>query len=57
METSPDVEFDFYLTERLGWRSVAAMRRGLKNAEYEMWSMYYQRYAQRREQQRLMSGG
>lgn len=49
METSPDLEFDHYLTERLGWRSVAEMRRGMSMAEWRAWNVYYARKAQRRE--------
>lgn len=49
METRPDLEFDHYLTERLGWRSVAQMRRGMSAAEWRAWSVYYARKAQRHE--------
>lgn len=49
MESSPDLEFDHFLTERLGWRSVGAMRAGMPNAEYQAWYLYYARKAQRRE--------
>lgn len=48
-ETRPDIEFDHILTERLGWRSVAEMRRGMSAAEYTRWGVYYARKAQRRE--------
>lgn len=49
METSPDLEFDHYLVERLGWRSLAEMRRGISAAEWLSWSVYYARKAQRQE--------
>lgn len=48
-EESPTDEFDFWLTEKLGWRSVALMRRGLSAHEYLRWSIYFQRKHQRRE--------
>ena len=57
METNPEIEFDYYLTERLGWRSVAEMRRGMSAAEYHGWSIYYQRKAQRRELENAKMGG
>lgn len=56
METSPDVEFDHYLTERLGWRSVAEMRRGMSAAEWHRWSVYYARKAQRQELELAKAG-
>lgn len=57
METNPDVEFDHFLVEKLGWRSVAEMRRGMSEAEWASWSMYYQRKAQRIELEQLKAGG
>ena len=48
METT-GLEFDHYLCEKLGWRSVALMRRGLTAAEYLSWTIYYGRKAQRAE--------
>lgn len=56
-ETRPDFEFDHYLTERLGWRSVAEMRRGMSSAEYRSWSVYYSRKAQRRELEMVKAKG
>lgn len=49
METSPDLEFDHFLTERLGFRTVAEMRAVMPMAEYQAWWIYYARKAQRRE--------
>ena len=49
MEASPDVEFDHFLVERLGWRSVAEMRRGMSATEWQRWHVYFARKAQRRE--------
>lgn len=53
-EDGPGIEFDFVLTERLGWRSVAEMRRGMPAAEWLDWWVYYARKGQR---QQLASGG
>lgn len=49
MDREPDVEFDYALTERLGWRSVAEMRRGMSAEEWVGWSVYYARKAQRKQ--------
>lgn len=49
MDQDPSLEFDHLLTERLGWRTVAAMRRGMPYAEYLAWSVFYGRRNQRRE--------
>lgn len=49
LETNPDLEFDHYLTEKLGWGSVERMRRGMLAAEYLRWKVYYARKAQRRQ--------
>jgi hypothetical protein len=54
METNPDVEFDHILTERLGWRSVAEMRRGMSAAEWLSWWVYLARKGQRKQ---LAAGG
>lgn len=34
---------------KLGWRSVAEMRRGMSAAEWQRWSLYFQRRNQERE--------
>ncbi len=59
MDANPDVEFDHVLAERLGWRSVAAMRRGMSMSEWRSWWVYFARRDQRRELQALQmqSGG
>jgi hypothetical protein len=54
LESNPDVELDFILTERLGWGSVERMRRGMLNSERLIWAVYYARKAQRRQ---LAAGG
>jgi len=48
-EESPDLEFDHFLVEKLGWRSVAEMRRGMAAAEWLAWWVYFARKAQRQE--------
>jgi hypothetical protein len=52
----PDLEFDHYLCEKLGWRSVREMRRGMAAAEYQAWSVYYARKAQQREMAMAKAG-
>lgn len=47
-ERQPDLEFEFYLADRLG-RTVAELREGLSNEEFVQWSVYYGRKAQRHE--------
>lgn len=47
-ETSPDLEFDHYLAEKLGML-VADLRHRMTGQEYLGWSVYYQRKAQRAE--------
>lgn len=56
MDEHPDLEFDYFLTERLGWRSVAAMRRGLSAVEYRHWCIFFGRKNQRSEL-RAQAGG
>lgn len=53
METSPDLEFDHYLAEKLSM-TVAEMRRRVSAAEWLDWSVYYARRAQQRQ---LAQGG
>jgi hypothetical protein len=48
METEPALEFEFYLAQKLG-RTVAELRRGMDNAEFVYWQVYYGRLAQARE--------
>ncbi|MFL6145581.1 MAG: hypothetical protein ACJ72N_27435 [Labedaea sp.] len=47
METSPELEFEFYLAQKLG-RTVAELRQ-MSQAEFLGWSVYYGRKAQRAE--------
>lgn len=55
-QTSPDLEFDFFLAEKLGM-TVARLRAEMSNDEYVQWSVYYGRKAQRRQMQELMAQG
>lgn len=48
-EKDPEIEFAFFLTHKLGWKSVREMERGLNNLEYIGWAVYFGRIAQRRE--------
>ncbi len=47
METT-ELEFEFYLAERLGM-TVAQLRRRLTAAEFMQWGIYFGRKAQRQE--------
>jgi hypothetical protein len=49
METNPDLEFDFYLAAKLGWRSVAEMRCGMSSQERLSWYVYFARRDQDRQ--------
>lgn len=48
MDRSPDLEFEFYLAERLQM-TVGRLRREVSAHEFMQWSVYYGRKAQRRE--------
>jgi hypothetical protein len=48
-DDDPSLEFDFYLAETLGWRTVEDLRRGMSNMEYQQWYIYQARKAQRIE--------
>lgn len=52
-ETSPDVEFEFYLATQLGM-TVGQMREDMSSDEFMSWSVYYGRKAQREQ---LARGG
>lgn len=43
-----DLEFEFYLAERLG-RTVAELRASLSQREFVEWGVYFGRKAQRQE--------
>lgn len=48
-DADPSLEFDHYLTERLGWQSVDEMRERMSADEWMRWWVYYARKAQRQE--------
>lgn len=45
--SNPDLEWDFFLAQELGWGSVAAMRAGMSNDEWVAWTVFYGIKAQR----------
>jgi hypothetical protein len=55
LENEPDLEFEFYLAEKLS-RTVAELRDTLSNAEYVLWTRFYARKAQAEELERLRAG-
>lgn len=48
MEANPDLEFEFYLAQKLGM-TVARLRAELGHDEWVGWSIYYARLAQNQE--------
>jgi len=48
LETSPDLEFSFYLAQKLGL-TVGELHAKISNHEFIGWSVYYGRLAQRQE--------
>jgi hypothetical protein len=52
METSPDLEFDYMLAEKLSM-TVAEMRRRVSNAERLGWYVYLGRKEQHRQMAQL----
>lgn len=53
----PELEFEFFLVQKLGLGSVARLRDTMSQGEFMQWGMYYQREAQRKELQSLKNGG
>lgn len=49
-ETSPDLEFEFYLAQKLGM-TTARLRAEMTNQEFVEWGIFYARKAQREELQ------
>lgn len=47
METTPELEFEFYLAQKLG-RTVGELRQ-MSNQEFIGWQVFYGRKAQREE--------
>jgi uncharacterized protein YegP (UPF0339 family) len=56
LDDDPDLEFEFYLAQKLGM-TVARMRREMSNGEFMLWSRFYARKAQAEELAQLMAGG
>lgn len=54
METDPTLEFEHYLTQKLGGMTVDEMRARMTSAEFVRWQIYYARLAQAQE---LAKGG
>lgn len=48
MEANPEIEFEFFLAQKLGM-TVAEMRRRIGQDEFVGWKTYYNRKAQRLE--------
>jgi len=48
METSPELEFEYFLAQKLGI-TVARLRAEMTNKEFVHWSVYYARKAQREQ--------
>jgi allophanate hydrolase subunit 2 len=55
LETSPELEFEFYLATKLHM-TVGQLRAGMTQNEFVQWAIYYQRLAQQMELQRLEAG-
>lgn len=56
MENDPDLEFEFFLAQKLGM-TVGGLRAGMSSQEFMEWGIYYARIAQRQELERLKAGG
>lgn len=54
METTPELEFEFFLAQKLGM-TVARLRAEIGNDEWVGWQVYYGRMAQ--NQELAMKGG
>lgn len=48
-QADPNLENEFYIALQLGWKSVAAMRKGLSAYEYMQWCVYFGRRKQDQE--------
>ncbi len=48
MENDPDLEFEFYLADRLSM-TVHNLRRTMSNEEFVSWAIFHGRKAQRQE--------
>jgi hypothetical protein len=48
MDDDPELEFQFYLAQKLGM-TVGRLEREMSNIEFVRWAVYYGRKAQREE--------
>lgn len=55
-EQNPDLEFEFYLAEKLGGITVAELRERMSADEYMHWAIFYARRAQRQQLEQLKRG-
>jgi len=55
METDPNLEFEFFLAEKLGM-TVARLRQEISVQEFVGWGVYYGRKAQRQEMEAKRRG-
>ena len=56
MENDPDLEFRFYLADRLHM-TVADMSQKMTHSEFVLWTRFHGRRAQQMELERLKMGG
>lgn len=56
-EETPGLEFEFFLTLKLGLGTVHSLRSTMSQKEFMQWGMYYQRDAQRKELEALKAKG
>ncbi len=57
LENDEELEFEFFLTQKLGLGTVANMRRVMTQTEFLYWSRYYVRRAQEQELEQAKAGG
>lgn len=43
------MEFEYFLTLKLGWQTVEALRANMGHDEFVTWAVYFGREAQRRQ--------
>lgn len=48
-QRNPTLENEFYIAQKLGWKSVELMRKGLSHKEYIHWVVYFGRRRQDQE--------
>lgn len=57
IEEDPELEFELMLCEKLGFRTLGAMRAEMPSGEFLIWHRYYDKRAQERELEALKAGG